>query len=78
MTCHGASRDKAEYLVFTMGDCLISSYQTGGSGGGGEEVPTESISLNFSKIKTEYTPQSTDGSPGEKVWAAFDVKDVAQ
>ena len=36
-------------------DLLVSSYQTGGSAG--EIVPTDQISLNFSKIEFEYKPQ---------------------
>ena len=35
--------------VVAMSDCLISSYQTGGSSGG--EVPMDQISLNYSKIE---------------------------
>ena len=49
-----------EYIKLTMEDILVSSIQTGGSGG--EDRLTENISLNFSKFKYEYTPQKADGS----------------
>jgi type VI secretion system secreted protein Hcp len=42
-------------LTITMDDVLISSYQTGGSSSG--ERPTESLSLNFTKIEFQYTKQ---------------------
>jgi type VI secretion system secreted protein Hcp len=42
-------------LTITMSDVLISSYQTGGSNN--EDKPTESLSLNFTKIEFQYTKQ---------------------
>ncbi|MEK7255746.1 MAG: type VI secretion system tube protein Hcp, partial [Bacteroidota bacterium] len=42
-----------EYYVITLSDCMVSSYQTGGSSG----VPTDSFSLNFSKIEIVYCTQ---------------------
>ena len=57
-----------EYLKITMSDVLVSSYQTGGSAGdiiAGEPeadiIPVDQISLNFGKIKFEYTPQDDQG-----------------
>ncbi|MFL5823315.1 MAG: Hcp family type VI secretion system effector, partial [Solirubrobacteraceae bacterium] len=44
------------YLKVTMDQAIISSYQTGGSGGGATK-PTESFSLNFSKIEFKYNNQ---------------------
>ena len=49
-----------EYVKLTMEDILVSSIQTGGSGG--EDRLTETLTLNFSKFKYEYTPQKADGS----------------
>jgi type VI secretion system secreted protein Hcp len=42
-------------LTITMDNVLISSYQTGGSSSG--DRPTESLSLNFTKIEFQYTKQ---------------------
>jgi len=40
----------------------VTSYQTGG--GGGQERLTENLSLNFAKVKVEYTTQSDKGGKG--------------
>ena len=49
-----------EYVKLTMEDILVSNIHTGGSGG--EDRLTETVTLNFSKFKYEYTPQKADGS----------------
>jgi type VI secretion system secreted protein Hcp len=49
-----------EYIKLTMEDIIVSNVHTGGSGG--EDRLTETITLNFSKFKYEYTPQKADGS----------------
>jgi type VI secretion system secreted protein Hcp len=61
-----------EYLKIKLTDVLVSSYQTGGSGGG--DVPMESFSLNFSKIEIEYTPQNADGTLAAPIKAGYDLK----
>lgn len=68
-----AGKDQQEYLKVTMEDLLVSSYQTGGSGHGGL-VPTDQISLNFSKIQFEYKERKADGSLGAATQAGWDVK----
>lgn len=63
LTCRKAGGDNpVEYLKITMEDVLISSYQTGGSGG--EDRLTENLALNFAKVKFEYTPQDAKGAAG--------------
>lgn len=47
------------YQRWTLSNAFITSYQTGGSGG---EAPTESLSLNFTKIKFEQAVQSATGA----------------
>src|SRR5919107_4929280 len=59
LTCRKAGGKQENFLVVTMSDVLISSYQTGGSGAG--EVPMDQISLNYSKIAIEYFAQDTKG-----------------
>jgi hypothetical protein len=41
------------YLKYILSSVLVSSYQTGGSGHAGQ--PTESLSLNFTKIEIRYS-----------------------
>jgi type VI secretion system secreted protein Hcp len=55
-----AGENPLEYLKVTMEDILVTSVSTGGSGG--EDKITESVSLNFAKVKVEYQEQQKDGS----------------
>lgn len=50
-----------EYIKVTMTEVLITSVSTGGSGG--EDRLTENVSLNFAKVKFEYTEQDAQGKP---------------
>jgi type VI secretion system secreted protein Hcp len=72
LTCRKAGKEQQEYLKVTMSDLVVSSYQTGGSSG--DVVPTDQISLNFSKIEYEYKEQKADGTLGGAVKAGYDVK----
>jgi type VI secretion system secreted protein Hcp len=57
-----------KYLELTMTDVVVSSYQTGGSG---DDMPIESMSLNFVKVKEEYFQEDDTGnvtSAGEGIW----------
>jgi type VI secretion system secreted protein Hcp len=72
LTCRRAGKEPRPYLTIKFTDCLISSFQTGGSSG--DEVPTDSISLNFSKIEYSYSPQKADGTLGTAIPAAYDIK----
>ena len=61
---------KVEYLKVKFSHVLISSYQTGGSSG----IPMDSVSLNFTKIEVEYTPQDEKGKKMGSVKMSHDVK----
>jgi type VI secretion system secreted protein Hcp len=73
LTCRKAGKEQQEYLKIKFSDCLISSYQTGGSGGS-DIIPTDQISLNFAKIEYEYKEQKADGTLGGAVKAIYDLK----
>jgi len=62
LTCRRAGKDQQEYLKIKFSDLLISSYQTGGTGGEGGVVPNDNIALNFGKIEISYAPQKPDGT----------------
>jgi type VI secretion system secreted protein Hcp len=73
LICRKAGKEQQEYLKIKFSDLLISSYQTGGSGG--DVVPVDQISFNFSKIETSYAPQKPDGSLDAPVVHNYSVKE---
>ena len=73
LTCRKAGKEQQEFLKVTMSDLLVSSFQTSGSSHG-DEVPTDQVSLNFSKIEIEYKEQKADGTLGGSVKGGYDVK----
>lgn len=66
-----AGEKPLEYLKLTMKEAIISSLQSGGSGG--EDRLVEHVSLNFAEYKVEYTPQKADGSGDAVVTSAFHI-----
>jgi type VI secretion system secreted protein Hcp len=69
LTLRKAGETALEYLTMDLENVLVSNYQVAGSG----EVPSESISLNFVKIKTEYWTQTDKGAKGENAAYSWDV-----
>lgn len=70
LTCRKAGGKQEPYLIIKFADLLVSSYQTGGSAHG-DVVPTDQISLNFTKIQLEYKEQDAKGkmvTTGIKGW----------
>jgi type VI secretion system secreted protein Hcp len=72
ITVRKAGENPVEYLVYKLTEVLISSHQISGHGGG--EITQESLSLNFSKIEMNYTPQNADGTPAAKITKTYDIK----
>ena len=46
-------------MDFELTDVIISSYQTGGSG---DDMPIESMSLNFAKVAQKFYSQDDTGN----------------
>ena len=72
LTVRKAGKTPLEYLKITMTDVLISSISTGGSGG--EDRLTENVTLNFAKVKVEYTPQKKDGAADKTKEFTWDIQ----
>jgi len=70
MTARKAGKDQQDYLKIVFTDVLVSSFQTGGSG----DLPTDSISLNYTKIEYEYKEQNIDGTLKGPVKVHYDLK----
>lgn len=73
LVCRKAGKEQQEFLKYKFEDLLISSYQTGGSGGS-DIVPTDQISFNFTKISVEYYTQKPDGGVVLGAKAGYDIK----
>ena len=72
LICRRAGKEQQEFLKWTFSDLLISSYSSSGQAGG-DGLPTESFSLNFTKIEMEYKEQKPDGTLGGATPAGWDV-----
>jgi type VI secretion system secreted protein Hcp len=71
ITVRKAGEDLQEYLFINMTDVLVSSVS---EAGGGEETPTESVTLAFAKVDLEYKPQKPDGSLDAGIHFTYDLK----
>lgn len=71
LTVRKAGEKPLEYLIITMQDVLITSVSTGGSGG--EDRLTENVTLNFAKVKVDYTEQTATGAAGDKPKMGWDI-----
>jgi type VI secretion system secreted protein Hcp len=69
-----AGGTQLEYLKIKLTDILISGFKDHGSISG-DEIPMESITLNFAKVEYAYQKQKADGSAdGGPIMAGWDVK----
>jgi type VI secretion system secreted protein Hcp len=59
LTVRKAGEAPVEYIKIAMEEVIISSISTGGSGG--EDRLTENVTLNFAKVKVDYTEQDEKG-----------------
>jgi len=73
LTCRKAGGKQEEFLIVTMSDVLVSSYQTGGSAG--DVIPTDQCSINFSKIQFKYGLQDEKGKVTNPVLAGYNLKE---
>ena len=60
-----------EYVKITMESAIVSSITTSGSQGA--ETLVENVTLNFARVKFDYTPQKPDGSGDAVVKFGFDI-----
>lgn len=67
-------KDPLDYIKYTFKECMIESVQWSGSAGG-DDTPTESVSIAFTSVDIMYQPQKADGTKdgGEKT-ATWNVK----
>ena len=77
VTMNKASGDAGQspFLKYTFTDVMVESIQWSGSSGG-DDTPTESLSLAFAKVKIEYQQQDAKGAVGKPVLANWDLQAV--
>ena len=71
LTVRKAGEKPVEYIKIKMEEVLISSVSQGGSSG--EDRLTENVTLNFAKVKFEYTPQDDTGKAGTGIPYGWDI-----
>lgn len=54
-----AGTDKVKFMEYTLTNCIISGVSTNGVGDG--DIPTETVTIDFGKIKWAYTQQKREG-----------------
>jgi type VI secretion system secreted protein Hcp len=63
-------KDQLEtYLSLTLTNAMISSYSVSSGG----DRPSESVSINFTKIEYKYTPYDDQGKQGKAVPVTYDL-----
>lgn len=72
LTCRkaGGAGGRVEYLKVTLENVTISSYTSMASTE--RPIPSETVGLNYGKIKYEYAPQKSDGSLEGFVVVSYD------
>ncbi len=68
-----AGEGQLAYLIITLTNVMVSSYQVSGSGDGGA-IPTESIGLNFDSLEMVYKPQDEKGGLGGEIKQTYSFK----
>ena len=72
----GGTAGQEPYLTYTFDEAFVDSVQWSGSSGG-DDTPTESVSIAFGKITIDYKPQKDKGTLGDSVMAYWDVRQNA-
>jgi type VI secretion system secreted protein Hcp len=63
-------------ITYVMHDVYVTSYQVGGGSGGG--TPSETLSLNFSKLTSNYDVQKKEGGKEGNTTFSWDSAQVAK
>lgn len=71
----GGGAGQQVFLTYEFTDCMVESIQWSGSSGG-DDAPTESVSMAFSKVKVTYYMQGADGKMAKAGEASWDLGKV--
>ena len=73
LTLRKAGGTALEYLVYHFEKVFVESVQWSGSSGG-DDIPTESLSLAFGKIELMYIVQDDKGGAGKNIGAKWNLE----
>lgn len=76
VTLRKAGGEQMPFLVFELGDVMVESIQWSGSSGG-DDTPTESVSIAFSKISITYNTQDKTGKKKDSIAGSWDLAAVS-
>ncbi len=68
--CTTTEKGQQTYLAYELENCVISSYD---ANGGSQDRPSETLTLNFTKISCTYNPVDVGGAKGSNVEFKWDV-----
>lgn len=72
--CRQSGGSKVKYLTITLEEVVISSVASDGASKGQNELPVETVALNYGTIEWVYTQQKRpDGAGGGNVTAKYDL-----
>ncbi|HWB13097.1 MAG TPA: type VI secretion system tube protein Hcp [Pirellulales bacterium] len=73
----GTDGGQKTFLKYTFEDVMVESIQWSGSTGG-DDSPTESVSLAFAKVTIDYSKQDDSGTMSKVGSASWDVTKVSK
>lgn len=65
-----------EYLTYKFTEVYVDSIQWSGSSGG-DDTPSESLSLTFAKVEITYKQQDEKGGAAKTIGASYDLRTVS-
>lgn len=66
-----------EYLTYKFTEVYVDSIQWSGSSGG-DDTPSESVSLTFAKVEVTYKQQDDKGGAAKTIGANWDLRTVSK
>ncbi len=71
----GNAASPIHFLTYKFKDVMVESIQWSGASGG-DDTPTESVSLAFGSVQIDYTPQGMEGDASGNASASWDIAKV--
>lgn len=72
LTCRKAGKEQQEYLTIKFSDLMVTSYDC--TGDPSAPIPTDQISMAFTRFDVDYKEQRADGTLGGAIKGSYDLK----